>query len=53
MPRDEVEAVYSRARATATRLGVALRLPALVERREPIHVNGVPVGRDWPGRAGT
>ncbi len=52
LPRAEVEAAYARARETAARLGVALRLPRLKERREPITVDGVRVGCNWPWLGG-
>lgn len=50
LPHGEVEAVYERARAVAERAGIDLRLPRVEERVEPIAVDGVPVGCDWPWR---
>jgi radical SAM protein with 4Fe4S-binding SPASM domain len=50
LPPGEVEVVFERARRAAARGGVELRLPHLDERTEPVSVDGVPVGCDWPWR---
>src|SRR5581483_2187100 len=52
LPREDVDDVYARARALASREGVTLRLPRVEERPEPVRFAGEPVGCDWPFRGG-
>lgn len=51
LPREQVEAVFERARALAERLGVRLRLPAIEEHEPRATIAGTPVGCTWPWRA--